>query len=91
MSLSEPGEMGDSQSDSQSTESVFRPIRRRRALREQLSRRWHFAAGTVVGCMLPSRETLHNGDVFYILEILFFTELDSCYLCEPALGTANVR
>jgi hypothetical protein len=43
------------------------------------------------GCMLPSRETLHNGDVFYILEILFFTELDSCYLCEPALGTANVR
>ena len=27
MSLSEPGEMGDSQSDSQSTESVFQPIR----------------------------------------------------------------
>ena len=27
MSLSEPGEMGDSQSDSQSTETVFQPIR----------------------------------------------------------------
>ena len=42
MSLSEPGDMGDSQSDSQSTESVFRPIRRRRAPREHLSRRRHF-------------------------------------------------
>ena len=61
MSLSEPGEMGDSQSDSQSTESVFRPIRT--ALSEL----------DEVGSM-PSRETLldldlvHNGDVFYILD-----------------------